>query len=134
MNLLKLEAGRGGAVIAGTDGPVVLPRDCAGGTLGVRPEHIDARVRARRARRASRASSTWAPIRSSRAGSARQPLAVRVPGSVGLARGDATWLALGAGRAALFRRAAARARDRRHASRGNDVRVTIASISQRRRG
>ena len=28
-------------MIAGTDGPAVLPADCAGGTLGVRPEHIE---------------------------------------------------------------------------------------------
>ena len=40
MNLLPLDAGRGGAVIAGTDGPAVAPADCAGLTLGVRPEHI----------------------------------------------------------------------------------------------
>ena len=41
MNLLRLEAGRGGAVIAGTDGPVgARRRDCAGGMLGVRPEHM----------------------------------------------------------------------------------------------
>ena len=92
MNLLPLERGRGGAVIAGTDGPAVLPADCAAGMLGVRPEHIAARVRTRRSRDASTASSTWAAIRSSAAGSAAQPLAVRVPGSVGLARGDTTWL------------------------------------------
>jgi sn-glycerol 3-phosphate transport system ATP-binding protein len=41
MNLLPLSAGAGGAVIAGTDGPVVLPAACAGGMLGVRPEHIE---------------------------------------------------------------------------------------------
>jgi sn-glycerol 3-phosphate transport system ATP-binding protein len=40
MNLLPLAAGAAGAVIAGTDGPVVLPAECAGGMLGVRPEHI----------------------------------------------------------------------------------------------
>ena len=40
MNLLPLVAGAGGAVIAGTDGPAVLPAECAGGMLGVRPEHI----------------------------------------------------------------------------------------------
>src|SRR3954451_6991202 len=50
MNLLHLEAGRGGAVIAGTDGPVVLEARRAGGMLGVRPEHmqlaLDSGVRA----------------------------------------------------------------------------------------
>src|SRR5512144_485649 len=40
MNLLPLAAGAGGAVVAGTDGPAVLPGDAAGSTLGVRPEHI----------------------------------------------------------------------------------------------
>jgi sn-glycerol 3-phosphate transport system ATP-binding protein len=44
MNLLPLSAAAGGAVIAGTDGPAVLPADCAGGTLGVRPEHIELTV------------------------------------------------------------------------------------------
>jgi sn-glycerol 3-phosphate transport system ATP-binding protein len=41
MNLLPLATGAGGAVIAGTDGPAVLPTQCAGGMLGVRPEHIE---------------------------------------------------------------------------------------------
>ena len=40
MNLLALEPGHGGAVIAGTPGPAVAPAERAGGTLGVRPEHI----------------------------------------------------------------------------------------------
>ena len=40
MNLMALAAGRGGAVIAGTEGPAVAPVDCAGLTLGVRPEHM----------------------------------------------------------------------------------------------
>ncbi len=40
MNLLPLEAGPDGAVVAGTLGPAVAPSRCAGLTLGVRPEHI----------------------------------------------------------------------------------------------
>lgn len=40
MNLLALESGNGGAVIAGTAGPAVAPANGAPGTLGVRPEHI----------------------------------------------------------------------------------------------
>ena len=40
MNLLPLERGAAGAVVAGTGGPAVAPADCAGLTLGVRPEHI----------------------------------------------------------------------------------------------
>src|SRR5438477_4563641 len=40
MNLLTLESGHEGAVIAGTVGPVIAPQERAGSTLGVRPEHI----------------------------------------------------------------------------------------------
>jgi sn-glycerol 3-phosphate transport system ATP-binding protein len=40
MNLLRLERAGGEAVIAGTDGPGVAPIECAGGTIGVRPEHV----------------------------------------------------------------------------------------------
>ena len=54
MNLLKLEAGRDGAAIAGGDGSAVLPAECAGGTLGVRPEHIALGLRARHAGRRRR--------------------------------------------------------------------------------
>ena len=91
MNLLKLAAGAGGAVIAGTDAPIVLDASCAGGLLGVRPEHIQL------------AFENGVPagvdsveylggdsLVSVRIGG--QPAAVRVPGSVGLSHGDATWL------------------------------------------
>jgi len=40
MNLLRLEHGAAGAVIAGTTGPPVATDDLAGATLGVRPEHV----------------------------------------------------------------------------------------------
>ena len=40
MNLLRLERGVAGAVIAGTAGPPMGTADLAGATLGVRPEHI----------------------------------------------------------------------------------------------
>jgi sn-glycerol 3-phosphate transport system ATP-binding protein len=40
MNLLRLERGAGEAVVAGTAGPGVAPIEWAGGTLGVRPEHV----------------------------------------------------------------------------------------------
>ena len=62
MNLLKLDAGADGAVIAGTDGPAVLPAHCAGGMLGVRPEHIGSRSSAACAP-AWTASNIWAAIR-----------------------------------------------------------------------
>jgi sn-glycerol 3-phosphate transport system ATP-binding protein len=40
MNLLRLERGDHETVIAGTRGPGVGPVEWAGGTLGIRPEHI----------------------------------------------------------------------------------------------
>jgi sn-glycerol 3-phosphate transport system ATP-binding protein len=40
MNLLRLEKVGGEAVIAGTEGPGVASLECAGGMLGVRPEHV----------------------------------------------------------------------------------------------
>jgi sn-glycerol 3-phosphate transport system ATP-binding protein len=40
MNLLRLDRAAGEAVIAGTEGPGVAPLECAGGMLGVRPEHV----------------------------------------------------------------------------------------------
>jgi sn-glycerol 3-phosphate transport system ATP-binding protein len=40
MNLVRLEPGAGGAVVAGTAGPAVAPGHCAGLVLGVRPEHV----------------------------------------------------------------------------------------------
>ncbi|PZW45052.1 carbohydrate ABC transporter ATP-binding protein (CUT1 family) [Humitalea rosea] len=40
MSLLRLEAGQGGAVIAGLPGHAVAPAEAAGGLLGVRPEEV----------------------------------------------------------------------------------------------
>jgi sn-glycerol 3-phosphate transport system ATP-binding protein len=40
MNLFRLEKVGGEAVIAGTEGPGVASLECAGGMLGVRPEHV----------------------------------------------------------------------------------------------
>jgi len=91
MNLLPLEAGRGGAIVSGTDGPAVAPAECAGLTLGVRPEHIA--LGFERGARAEVAAIEYLGADSlvtCRLGAAT--LAVRVAGSVGLARGDATWL------------------------------------------
>jgi sn-glycerol 3-phosphate transport system ATP-binding protein len=91
MNLLKLEAGQGGAVIAGTDGPPVLSVEHAAGSLGVRPEHIG--LAFERGHRVTVESVEYLggdSLVTCRLGG--QPLAVRAPGSVGLARGDATWL------------------------------------------
>jgi sn-glycerol 3-phosphate transport system ATP-binding protein len=40
MSLLALAQGADGAVVAGTDGPAVAPREAAGALLGVRPEEV----------------------------------------------------------------------------------------------
>jgi len=87
MNLLRLDAGHGGAVIAGTEGPVVLEAPLAGGMLGVRPEHMqlafDGGVRAlvESVEYLGGDSLVSCSI-------GTQPVAVRVQGSVGLRRGD----------------------------------------------
>ena len=91
MNLLPLAAGAGGAVIAGTDGPAVLPAECAGGMLGVRPEHID--IAFGRGVPAAVQGVEYLGADSlvtCRIGSAT--LAVRVAGSTGLAAGAAAGL------------------------------------------
>jgi len=113
MNLLALERGSGGAVVAGTDGPVVAPADCAGLTLGVRPEHIalafDRGVPATVAAIEYLGADSLVTCR---LGSTT--LAVRVPGSVGLARGDATRLSWAPGAQHLFGRDGVRRADRVH--------------------
>jgi sn-glycerol 3-phosphate transport system ATP-binding protein len=40
MNLLPLAAGAGGAVVAGTTGPIVAGAELCAATMGVRPEHV----------------------------------------------------------------------------------------------
>ena len=91
MNLLRLEAGTGGAVIAGTEGPAVLDARFVSGMLGVRPEHIE--LAFERGVRGSVDSVEYLggdSLVACRVGG--QPLAARVAGNVGLARGDAVWL------------------------------------------
>jgi sn-glycerol 3-phosphate transport system ATP-binding protein len=103
MNLLPLERGNEGAVIAGTDGPAVAHSDCAGLTLGVRPEHIS--LGFERGVPATVAAIEYLGADSlvtCRLGSTT--LAVRVPGSVGLARGDAARLSWAPGAQHLFER------------------------------
>jgi sn-glycerol 3-phosphate transport system ATP-binding protein len=91
MNLLRLEAGGGGALVAGTEGPALLPAELAGGMLGVRPEHI-ALVHERGVRAAVESVEYLGgdSLVACRVGGER--VAVRAPGSVGLARGDSAWL------------------------------------------
>jgi len=108
MNLLPLEAGAGGARVAGTDGPALLPSPAAGGTLGVRPEHIQ--IVFERGLRAGVETVEYLggdSLVACRIGD--HPLAVRVPGTVALASGDATWLSWAPGAQHYFDPAGVRA-------------------------
>jgi sn-glycerol 3-phosphate transport system ATP-binding protein len=91
MNLLRLEARAGGAVIAGTEGPPLFDARFAQGLLGVRPEHVE--LAFERGIRGGVDNVEYLggdSLVSCRVGG--QPLAARVAGSVALARGDAVWL------------------------------------------
>ena len=108
MNLLRLEAGRGGAVLAGTDGPAVLPADFTGGMLGVRPEHIE--LGHERGVRAAVETVEYLggdSLIACLVGSER--VAVRAAGSAGLSRGDCAWLSWAPGAQLYFDAAGARA-------------------------
>jgi sn-glycerol 3-phosphate transport system ATP-binding protein len=101
MNLLPLEPGDGGAVIAGIEGPAVAAADCAGLTLGVRPEHVALAVDRGVAATVAAVEYLGADsLVTCRLGSAT--LAVRVSGSVGLARGDSVRLAWATGAQHIF--------------------------------
>jgi sn-glycerol 3-phosphate transport system ATP-binding protein len=101
MNLLALDAGPEGAVIAGTTGPVAAPLQYARATLGVRPEHIS--IGGDNGVEAEVASVEYLGADSLLSCSiARQPVAVRVPGRVGLSRGDTTRLAWARGAQHFF--------------------------------
>ncbi len=116
MNLLALAPGPDGAIVAGTEGPAVLPSACAGGKLGVRPEHVAlAFERGLRAVVDGVEYLGGDSLLACRIGT--QPLAVRVAGSVGVARGDATWLTWPEGAQHWFDAAGVRhAAPARHAS------------------
>ena len=91
MNLLRLDASPDGAVIAGTDGPAFFSVEHANAMLGVRPEHIE--IGFERGVRAGVESVEYLGGDSlivCRVGAER--VAVRVAGSVGLSRGESTWL------------------------------------------
>ena len=110
MNLLPLERGNGGAAIAGTGGPAVAPADCAGLTLGVRPEHIA--LGFERGVPATVAATEYLGADSlvtCRLGSTT--LTVRVPGGVGLARGDSARLSWAPGAQHVFERDGTRRAD-----------------------
>jgi len=91
MNLLQLERGEGGAVIAGTEGPALMPLEATGGLLGVRPEHVQLAygggIRATVANVEYLGGDSLVTC-----AIGGQSLAVRAPGSTALARGDATGL------------------------------------------
>jgi len=108
MNLLPLAAGAGGAVIAGTEGPALLPSACAGGTLGVRPEHIE--IELDRGIPAAVQGVEYLGADSlvtCRLGEAS--IAVRVAGSTGLAAGATARLAWAPGAQHVFDRDGRRA-------------------------
>jgi sn-glycerol 3-phosphate transport system ATP-binding protein len=91
MNLLPLVAGDSGAVVDGTAGPAVLPRECAGGMLGVRPEHI--RLAHGRGLSAAVEAVEYLggdSLIACRIG--RTAIAVRVAGATALSRGDTAML------------------------------------------
>ena len=91
MNLVPLTASGDGCVVVGTSGPVVAPREAAGGMLGIRPEHIT--LAFERGVRAEVTATEYLgadSLLSCRVGGAK--LAVRAPGRVALHAGDAAWL------------------------------------------
>jgi len=101
MNLLALEHGDGGAVIAGTEGPAVATADCAGMTLGVRPEHVTLGIDRGIAATVAAVEYLGADsLVGCRVGSTA--LAARVSGSVGLGPGDPVRLAWAAGAQHIF--------------------------------
>jgi sn-glycerol 3-phosphate transport system ATP-binding protein len=103
MNLLPLAAGADGAVIAGTDGPALLPAGCAGGMMGVRPEHIQiAHGRGMPAVVQGVEYLGADSLVSCRVGTAT--IAVRVAGSTGLAAGATAGLAWAPGAQHVFDR------------------------------
>jgi sn-glycerol 3-phosphate transport system ATP-binding protein len=101
MNLLALEPGDGGAVIAGSEGPAVATADCAGMTLGVRPEHV--MIALDRGIAATVVSVEYLgadSLVSCRVGSAS--LAARMAGSVGLTSGASVRLTWATGAQHIF--------------------------------
>jgi len=101
MNLLSLEAGYGGAVIAGTDGPVVAPAERATAMLGVRPEDIAPGARSGVDARVEGVEYLGSDsLLVCRVGA--QALTVRVAGRTGLSRGDDTRLSWARGAQHVF--------------------------------
>jgi sn-glycerol 3-phosphate transport system ATP-binding protein len=110
MNLLPLAEGADGAVIDGSSGPAVAPIDCAGLTLGLRPEHITLLhgqgVPAMVAAVEYLGADSLVTCRLGNA-----TLAARVGGSVGLGPGDTAWLSWAGSAQHLFERDGSRRPD-----------------------
>jgi sn-glycerol 3-phosphate transport system ATP-binding protein len=101
MNVLPLVSTGDGSAIAGTDGPALLPAACAGGSLGIRPEHIS--LAFERGVRAGIENVEYLggdSLLTCRVGG--HAMAVRVPASVALRAGEATWLTWAPGAQHLF--------------------------------
>jgi sn-glycerol 3-phosphate transport system ATP-binding protein len=112
MNLLKLEHGAAGAVIAGTTGPRVATVEFAGATLGVRPEHVTIGGAGGDAIGAQVDSVEYLgadSLLSCRVGS--QTLTARFSGRVGLRNGDTTRLGWAPGALHFFDGASGSRRD-----------------------
>ncbi len=107
MNLLSLESGSGGAVIAGTTGPIVASAERATDMLGVRPEHItfgqDAGVDAQVEGLEYLGADSLLTCRLG-----TQAIALRVSGRSGLSRGDVTRLSWARGAQHFFDAASGR--------------------------
>ena len=117
MNLLTLEAGVRGAVIAGTTDPVVAPAALAGAKLGVRPEHIAlARESGLEARVDSIEYLGADSLLQCRVG--EQSIAVRIAGRVGLSPGDGARLSWAEGAQHFFDGASGARREVEHSHRG----------------
>jgi sn-glycerol 3-phosphate transport system ATP-binding protein len=119
MSLLRLEAGPGGAVIAGGDGTVVAASENAGAILGLRPEHIvlargDGVLALVTAVEYLGADSMLA------CSIGDQPLISRIAGRVAIAKGDMVHLKWAAGAAHYFDGQTGR----RRSSSGGDAPVT----------
>ena len=108
MNVLPLVRIADGAAIAGTEGPVVLPAECAGGTLGIRPEHI-ALAFERGVRTGVEHVEYLGGDSLITCAIGNHSIAVRVQGSVALRPGDAAWLTWAPGAQHFFDTSGARA-------------------------
>ena len=110
MNILALSHGRDGAVIAGTEGPVVGPASMASGTLGVRAEHIVLGHGEALEATVETAEYLGADsLLSCRVGS--QMLTIRLAGRIGLTRGEKTRVGWAAGAQHFFDGATGMRRD-----------------------